>query len=339
MAAKLGNYMTLDRFLVQRQRLYPEASGELTRVLIQLSTVAKIIASYARRAALLGLKGLTGTTNIQGEAVEKLDKLSNDAFIEAFEYVDIVGTLVSEEMGAPMILHADNDHKKYVVLVDPLDGSSNLEVDCITGSIFSIHTFACTPQGCALQAGTEQVGAGYFMYGASTLFVYTVGDGVHSFVLNEEIGEFVLDHEDIRMPAQGKIISANIANRSHWTEPVRAFADSLLAGNAGHPYTLRYSGALVADLHQILHHGGIYFYPEEDRRPSGKLRLLYECAPLAMIAEQAGGGATTGKKRVMEICPESIHQRVPFAIGSRYEIAEYEKAHGVSHATGKKGAA
>lgn len=325
--ATYGKYMTLDRFLVQRQRQHPKASGELTQVLTQLSTVAKIIASYARRAALLGLKGGTGETNIQGEAVEKLDQLSNQAFIEAFEYVDIVGTLVSEEMAEPRILHPDRKGSKYEVLVDPLDGSSNMEVDCITGSIFSIRTLTDPDRtGCVLQKGIRQVGAGYIMYATSILFVYTLGDGVHSFVLDEEIGEFVLDHEEIRMPEQGRVISANFGNRGRWLAPARAFVDALLDAD-DRAYTLRYSGALVADLHQILHHGGIYLYPEDDHHPAGKLRLLYECAPLAMIAEQAGGGATTGRRRVMEICPDTIHQRIPFAIGSRVEIAAYEAAY------------
>jgi fructose-1,6-bisphosphatase I len=323
---KDGKRMTLPRFLVHQQQMHPEASGELTRVILQLSTVAKIIASYARRAALLGIKGLTGETNIQGEEVEKMDSLSNTAFMEAFEYVDIVGAIVSEEMDDPLILHAQTNHAKYVVLVDPLDGSSNLEVDCLTGSIFSIRTFKGTRHEDILEKGEEQVGAGYILYGASIIFVYTFGDGVHSFVLDEAIGEFVLDHENIRMPVRGKIVSANFGNRERWHESARAFTDSLLSGD-GKSYTLRYSGALVADLHQILHRGGIYFYPEDQKRPSGKLRLLYECAPLAMIAEQAGGGATTGRRRVSEISPENIHQRIPFAIGGLKEIEEYEKAY------------
>ena len=322
-------HITLARFLAQRQQMYPKASGELTRVILQLSTVAKIIASYARRAALLGIKGQTGETNIQGEEVKKMDILSNAAFTEAFEYVDIVGAIVSEEMDDPLILHVQTDHAKYVVLVDPLDGSSNLEVDCLTGSIFSIRTFKGTRHEDILEEGQQQVGAGYILYGPSILFVYTIGDGVHSFVLDEQIGEFVLDHENIRMPVRGKIVSANFGNRKNWHESAGTFTDSLLSSGKK-SYTLRYSGALVADLHQILHHGGIYFYPEDQKRPSGKLRLLYECAPLAMIAEQAGGGATTGKRRVMEIFPDNIHQRVPFAIGSLQEIEEYKKAYSES---------
>jgi fructose-1,6-bisphosphatase I len=264
--------------------------------------------------------------NVQGEKVKKLDRLGNAAFVEAFDYVGIVGAIVSEEMDEPMIIHSDEDREKYVVLVDPIDGSSNMAVDCVIGSIFSVRTLGGSLEQSVLQKGTEQVAAGYIMYGTSVLLVYSAGEGVHTFVLDEEIGEFVLDHEQIRMPDRGTIISANFGNRKRWAQPPGAFADSLI-GDEDNPYSLRYSGALVADLHQILHRGGIYFYPEDDRRPSGKLRLLYECAPLAMIAEQAGGGSTTGKVRVLEIGPEDIHQRIPFAIGSLYEIDAYEKAY------------
>ena len=325
MVSKQKKSMTLDRFLVQRQSKRPGASGELTRVMVQLGIVAKIISSHVSRSTLEGLKGLTGETNVQGEEVKKLDKLGNEAFIEAFEYVGIVGALVSEEMEKPMILHSDEGREKYVVLIDPIDGSSNLEVDCMIGSIFSVRKLEDNLEKSILQEGTKQIAAGYILYGTSVLIIYSAGDGVHSFVLDEEIGEFVLDHEEIRMPDRGKIVSANFGNRQTWSPQARAFSDSLITDSGG--YSLRYSGALVADLHQILHRGGIYFYPEDDKRPTGKLRLLYECAPLAMIAEQAGGGSTTGRDRVMGISPEHIHQRVPFAVGSMYEIKEYEKAY------------
>jgi fructose-1,6-bisphosphatase I len=320
------NHITLDRFIVQRQRYRPRASGELTRVLVQLGTVAKIISSYVRRSSLEGLKGSTGKTNVQGEKVKKLDKLSNDVFIEAFDYVGIVGALASEEMKEPKILHSDKDLEKYVVLIDPIDGSSNLEVDCVIGSIFSVRKVNDMHEKSFLQKGTKQIAAGYIMYGTSVRIVYTAGDGVHNFVLDEEIGEFLLDRKEMHMPDRGKIMSANFGNRNRWPHPPRGFSDALM-NDGSHSYDLRYSGALVADLHQILHHGGVYFYPEDADRPDGKLRLLYECAPLAMIAEQAGGGATTGKSRVMEISPKDIHQRIPFAIGSRYEIEEYENAY------------
>jgi fructose-1,6-bisphosphatase I len=319
-------YITLHRFLVQRQQTHHDASGELTKVMDQVGVVAKIISSYMRRAALEGLLGLTNEINVQGEKVKKLDKLGNAVFVESFEYVDIIGALVSEELDEPMVLSSGGKGGKYVVLVDPIDGSSNLDVDCVIGSIFSIRNLTGSLEESILQKGTRQVAAGYIMYGTSTLLVYTAGDGLHSFVLDEQIGEFLLDHDNLRMPQRGKILSANFGNYPQWSPSVRGFIDSL-AIQATRGYSLRYSGALVADLHQILHKGGIYFYPEDDKRPKGKLRLLYECAPLAMVAEQAGGGASTGKRRVLDIEPESVHQRIPFAIGTEYEVEAYEKAH------------
>jgi fructose-1,6-bisphosphatase I len=319
-------YMTLHRFLVQRQQTHHDASGELTKVMDQVGVVAKIISRYMRRAALEGLLGLTSEINVQGEKVKKLDKLGNAVFVESFEYVDIIGALVSEELDEPMVLSSGGKGGKYVVLVDPIDGSSNLDVDCVIGSIFSIRNLTGSVEESILQEGTRQVAAGYIMYGTSTLLVYTAGDGLHSFVLDEQIGEFLLDHDNLRMPQRGKLLSANFGNYPQWSASVRGFIDSLTI-KATHGYSLRYSGALVADLHQILHKGGIYFYPGDGKRPKGKLRLLYECAPLAMVAEQAGGGATTGKRRVLDIKPESVHQRIPFAIGTAYEVEAYEKAH------------
>ncbi len=326
MAEKKPRHMTLNRFLVQRQRVYPGAAGELTRVMDQVGTVGKIISSYMRRAALEALTGLTGEVNVQGEQVRKLDEVGNTIFVEAFEYVDIVGAIVSEEMDQPLILASDRAPGRYVVLVDPIDGSSNLDVDCVIGSIFSVRSLKGSVEESILRKGTDQVAAGYIMYGTSTILVYSAGDGVHSFVLDEEIGEFVLDHDSVRMPDRGKTMASNFSNYGIWGEPARRFADTLAAAEKDR-YSLRYSGTLVADLHQILHRGGIYFYPEDDTRPKGKLRLLYECAPLALIAEQAGGGATTGRMRVSDIQPESVHQRIPFAIGSRYEIERYDEAY------------
>jgi len=332
MDAKPSKPVTLDRFLVERQRLFPAATGELTRVITQVGLVAKIISNHMRRAALEGLRGLTGAVNVQNEQVKKLDEVGNSVFIEAFEYVDIVGALVSEEMEEPCILspRESGGRGKYVVLVDPIDGSSNLDVDCVVGSIFSIRELEGTVEESILLEGTRQVAAGYLMYGPSTILVYTAGDGPHSFVLDDEIGEFVLDHETIRMPDNGTILSANFGNYGKWTKPARAFADRVMSGGP-EGYSLRYSGALVADFHQILHRGGLYFYPDERERPEGKLRLIYECAPLAMVAEQAGGSATTGLRRVMEIRPERVHQRIPFAIGSRREIESY----GAHYASGE----
>ena len=316
-------HITLDRFLVQRQKNYPGATGELTQVIKQMGVVAKIISSYMRRASLEGLKGLTGTENIQGEAVKKLDALGNTVFEEAFDYVDIVGAIASEETQTPKPLSSDKSREKYVVLVDPIDGSSNLDVDCLTGSIFSVHDLSRSLESSILQKGSTQVAAGYLMYSTSVILVYSAGDGVHSFVLDEQIGEFVLDHEDLRIPKKNGIVSANFGNYSKWSAPARGFADHIMQ-KTKERYSLRYSGALVADLHQVLHQGGIYFYPDDTSKPEGKLRLLYECAPIAMIAEQAGGAATTGTTRIMDIVPQDVHQRVPFAVGSRDEIDLYE---------------
>ncbi len=326
MAEKEPRHMTLNRFLVQRQRVHPGAAGELTRVMDQVGTVGKIISSYMRRAALEALTGLTGAVNVQGEQVRKLDEVGNAIFVEALEYVDIVGAIVSEEMDEPLVIASGGTAGKYVVLVDPIDGSSNLDVDCVIGSIFSVRSLKGSVEESILQEGRHQVAAGYIMYGTSTILVYSAGDGVHTFVLDEEIGEFVLDHDSVRMPGRGKTMASNFGNYGIWAEPARRFARARAEEEQGR-YSLRYSGALVADLHQILHRGGIYFYPEDGTRPRGKLRLLYECAPLAMIAEQAGGGATTGKVRVSDILPESVHERIPFAIGSRYEIDLYESAY------------
>ncbi len=326
MPTEEAKVITLDRFLTQRQERHPEATGELTRVIGQVAVVGKIISGYMRRAAIEGLLGLTGEKNVQGEEVKKLDELGNAVFVKSFEYVDIVGALVSEEMDKPVTLSSRDKPGKYIVLVDPVDGSSNLDVNGVVGSIFSIREMTGAIEESILKKGTGQIAAGYIMYGPSTLFVYTAGDGVHSFVLDEEIGEFVLDHEGLQMPERGKIFSSNLGNYGRWSGVAKAFSDSLVVGE-GDSFSVRYSGALVADLHQILKRGGIYFYPEDEKRVEGKLRLLYECAPVAMIAEQAGGAATTGKMRVMEIEPGHIHQRVPLAVGSRYEVTKYEQTY------------
>ena len=324
MPASCARNTTLDRFLTQCQQRHDVATGELTRVLGQIALVGKIISSSMRRAALEGLQGLTGEVNVQGEEVKKLDKIGNDLFVHSFEYVELIGALVSEEMEKPLVLSSQDHPGKYVVLIDPVDGSSNLDVNGVVGSIFSVRSLDGTVEESILCRGTDQIAAGYIMYGPATEFVYTTGEGAHRFVLDEQIGEFVLDRGGLRMPEQGATFACNFGNYDRWPGPVRAFADSLVKGDKGR-YSMRYSGALVADLHQILQRGGIYFYPEDEKRPKGKLRLLYECAPLAMLVEQAGGAASTGSMRVMDIEPASFHQRIPFAIGSMAEVNIYEE--------------
>ncbi|MEM7735569.1 MAG: class 1 fructose-bisphosphatase [Deinococcota bacterium] len=312
--------MTLNRFLVERQRQHPSATGRFTRFMGQIGTVAKIISNYMRRAAIEGLIGQTGDANVQGEQVKILDDLGNRVFVEAFEYVDMVGMIVSEEMESARSVEADNaTDRSYAVMVDPVDGSSNIDVNGIIGSIFSVHDIIGTARESCQQKGAEQVAAGYMIYGPSTVLVYTAGYGVHSFVLDHTIGEFVLMYDNITMPERGNIFSANIGNYNKWDKRAQSYTDAFM--DESNAYSLRYSGALLADLHQILHRGGVYYYPAETQRSEGKLRLLYECAPLAMIAEQAGGAATDGSRRIMDIEPDNIHQRSPLFIGSKHEVA------------------
>lgn len=320
----LPKTITLDRFLVERQREYPEASGKFTRFMTQIGTIGKIIANQMRHAALNDLTGSTGDTNVQGESVKKLDVIGNQAFIEALEYVDIVSMLVSEEMDEPRSLESHSSGLGYAVMVDPIDGSTNVDINGIIGSIFSVHDIdtatSYSTEDALKRKGRDQVAAGYIMYGPATMLVYTAQDGVHSFVLNNEVGEFILYKTNIKMPDEGKVFSANLGYYSQWRESTREYTDKFMQDNR---YSLRYSGALLADFHQILHQGGVFFYPSTPAQPEGKLRLLYECAPLALIAEQAGGIASNGEQNILDIQPTDIHQRTPFIVGSQYELKEF----------------
>ena len=319
-----SKYITLNRFLVERQRDYPEATGRFTSFMGQIGTVAKIISNYMRRASLDGLLGTTGEQNVQGENVKKLDELSNSVFVEAFEYVDIVGMLVSEEMSEARSFKEHESSSGYAIMVDPVDGSSNIDTNGIIGSIFAVHDIEGSLEDSLKQRGSEQVAAGYIMYGPATTLVYTARDGVHSFVLDQEIGEFILVDPNVRMPERGDTFSANLGRYTLWHPPAKRFTDHFMDQDNG-PYSLRYSGALLADLHRILHEGGVYYYPEDPEKPDGKLRLLYECAPLALIAEEAGGAATSGKERILDIDPDDIHQRAPLIIGSKHEVELYQQ--------------
>lgn len=316
--------ITLDRFLVERQREFPTASGKFTRFMTQMGTIGKIISNQMRHAALNDLTGTTGETNVQGEAVKQLDIIGNEAFIEALEYVDMVSMLVSEEMDEPMSLDSHSSGLGYAVMVDPIDGSTNVDINGIIGSIFSVHDIDAATSYSKTDAlarkGREQVAAGYIMYGPATILVYTAQDGVHSFVLNHEVGEFILYKTNIKMPERGKVFSANLGYYSQWRESTRAYTDKFMQENE---YSLRYSGALLADFHQILHQGGVFFYPSTPAQPEGKLRLLYECAPLALIAEQAGGIASNGDQNILDVQPTDIHQRTPFIVGSQYEMKAF----------------
>ncbi len=319
--------MTLTRFIIEKQAASPGATGEFSALMAQIGLAGKMIARDLRRAGLINILGYTGETNVQGESVKKLDEIANDTFVRVFQYnPGLVCAMASEEMEKPIQLPADWPQGKYMLVFDPLDGSSNTDVNMPLGSIFSILRYDDKAGGSVdsamLQKGREQVAAGYVMYGSSTMLVFTSGQGVHGFTLDAEVGEFILSHENIHMPAKGKVYAVNEGNYHKWPAGIRKFVDYLRAKDkaTGRPYSSRYSGCLAADVHRILLGGGIYLYPGEVDKPEGKLRLLYEASPLAMVVEQAGGRASTGTMPIMDIDPTSIHQRVPLFIGSRGEV-------------------
>jgi len=318
--------ITLTRYLLMQQQAHPGATGEFSALLSQIAFAGKAIARELSKAGLSGVLGATGEINIQGEVTQKLDTLSNAAFLEAFEYGELVSELVSEEMAQPAMVQGNADKGKYVIFVDPLDGSSNLDVNVTVGSIFSVHR---RPPGrgedlirAIYLPGRQQVGAGYVLYGPSTILVYTTGNGVHGFTLDPGLGEFILSHENIRIPARGPTYSINEGRRQEWFPSTRGYIDYLQQSDkaSGRPYSGRYVGSLVADFHRTLLKGGIFLYPADPKNTNGKLRLMYEASPLGMVAEQAGGRASNGMQQILDVVPTSLHQRVPLLIGSTEDV-------------------
>jgi fructose-1,6-bisphosphatase I len=320
---------TIERHIIEGQRSAKGATGELTGLLQQITLCSKIIASRVNMAGLADVLGLTGETNVQGEEVQKLDMLANSTLIRILSRGGKVCVLGSEEEEEPIFTPEGYPAGKYVVMFDPLDGSSNIDVNISIGTIFSIHERR-TPVGTKgavsdlLQPGTKQVGAGYIIYGSSTMFVYSTGQGVHGFTLDPSVGEFFLSHVNIRIPTRGKIFSVNEGNASTWNDGVRRWVDDLksTAKDRGRPYSARYVGSLVADFHRTLLKGGVFAYPADHKNPQGKLRLMYEASPLSFIAEQAGGAASTGTERILDIVPTALHQRVPLYIGSKGDVED-----------------
>ncbi len=307
--------ITLDRYIMQRQLAFAYASGELSQLLRDIALASKIIHREVNRAGLIDLTGGIGTQNIQGESQQKLDVIANIRFKRALINGGEVCAIISEEEDD--IIYTGNDRAKYVVAMDPLDGSSNIDVNVSIGTIFSIYrrvTPVGTPATMAdfLQGGREQVAAGYILYGSSTILVYTTGHSVNGFTYDCSLGEYILSHPDIKSPADGKIYSCNDGNLESYSEGVKQY----LATCRQQRFTARYIGSLVADFHRNLLKGGIYLYPPTTENPAGKLRLLYECYPLAMLAEQAGGKATDGEQPILDIVPEQLHQRAPIYIGA-----------------------
>jgi fructose-1,6-bisphosphatase I len=313
LAAPVG--VTLQRFIANEQRHYPQAQGEFSQLLADVSLAAKIINRDINRAGLISLEGSVGEENVQGEDQQKLDVIANTRFIRALRRGGKVCALISEE-DEDLIL-TGNDDAKYVVAMDPLDGSSNIGVNVSIGTIFSIYRRR-SPQGSVptledvLQPGRDQIAAGYVLYGSSTILVLSTGHGVNAFTYDASLGEFFLSHAQLRIPTDGKIYSCNEGNILSFTAGVRAYLDTCRARQLQG----RYIGSLVADFHRNLLKGGIYLYPATEKAPSGKLRLLYECNALALLIEHAGGKATDGTRRILDIQPQSLHERVPFYVGS-----------------------
>ena len=322
--------ITLSRFIIEQQTAYPEATGEFSVLLTQIGLVGKLIARDLRRAGLIDILGTTGETNVQGEVVKRLDMIANDTFLRVFEHSGLVCVLASEEMEKPIQLPQHWPKGKYMLLFDPLDGSSNTDVNMPLGAIFSILKHdgrgRLPAEAELFRKGTEQVAAGYLLFGSSTMLVFSVGQRVHGFTLDPSIGEYLLSHENIRIPKKGKVYAANEGNYHRWLPGTQKYVDALKVKDkaAGRPYSARYSGCLVADVHRILLGGGIYLYPGEIDKPEGKLRLLYEANPMAMVVEHAGGKASTGTERILDLEPKALHQRVPLIIGSAEDVEQAE---------------
>jgi len=312
--AKIG--MDLNSFILEQERLYPNATGSLSRALVAIESATKVIASHVRMAGLADILGMAGKKNIQGEEVQKLDELSNNLLIQYLSQSGEFFALASEELDEPIFPEEGKD-AKYVIAFDPLDGSSNIDVNISIGTIFSIHRRVNSDVSDFLQEGYKQVAAGYVIYGSSTMLVLSTGNGVNGFTLDPAVGMYLLSHPNMKIPEKGKIYSINESNDKKWIdEGLKEYIESL----KDEGYTSRYIGSMVADVHRTLIKGGIFAYPADVKNKNGKLRLLYEAAPMAFLTVQAGGIATTGKEDILNIKPTDIHQRVPVFLGGKYEM-------------------
>ena len=320
--------VTIERHIIEQQKSFPQATGEFSALLYDVAFAAKIISREVRRAGLVDIIGFTGAENVQGEMVRKLDEFADDVIFRAMDHTGRLCCLASEEREDLIAIPEEFQCGHYVLLYDPLDGSSNIDANVSIGTIFSIHRkISAGERGelqDALQPGAKQVGAGYVLYGSSTVLVYTSGQGVHGFTLDPTVGEFLLSHENIKIPARGKIYSVNEGNSANWSAGMRAYIEHLKQNDkaTGRPYASRYIGSLVSDFHRNLLYGGIFMYAADQKNPQGKLRLLYEANPLAFLVEQAGGAASDGQRRILDIVPQALHQRTPLFIGSAEDVRE-----------------
>jgi len=327
----MSNSQTLGEFIIENQKHFPFASGELSRLINSIRLAAKMVNHEVNKAGLVDITGAAGQTNIQGEDQQKLDVFANETFINTLTNREIVCGIASEENDEFITIKGQNsDHQNsYVLLMDPLDGSSNIDVNVSVGTIFSIYR-RITPAGTPvtledfLQPGHAQVAAGYIIYGTSTMLVYTTGHGVNGFTLNPALGTYYLSHPNMKFPEDGSIYSVNEGNYVHFPQGIKDYIKYCQKEEEDRPYTSRYIGSLVSDIHRNMIKGGIYMYPSTSTSPNGKLRLLYECNPMAFITEQAGGKASDGKQRIMDINPKELHERTPFICGSKNMVEKAE---------------
>ncbi len=323
--------VTIQRHIIEGENAHPQATGELSTILRELTLAFKLIYREVGKAGLVNIIGLAGRDNIHGEQVKKLDVFADEKIFQAMDHIGKLCVMASEEHENVLEIPDTYSAGKYVLIYDPLDGSSNIDVCVSIGSIFSIYRRVSTSgKGSltdCLQPGYKQVAAGYVIYGSSTMLVYTTGDGVYGFTLDPSIGEFLLSHQNIKIPKQGKIFSINEGNYERWTGGMRRYINYLKGENenTGGPYSARYTGSMVADIHRTLLYGGIFLYPEDNKQPEGKLRLMYECNPLAFIIEQAGGKAINGKERILDLIPKSLHQKTSFIAGSINDVLTCEE--------------
>ncbi len=325
----MHNGVSVTQFIIEEQRRLPGATGDFTSLLNDVVSACKVISNAVNKGALIGVLGTAGSENIQGETQKKLDVITNDVFLKSNEWAGHLAAMASEEMDEIYPIPAQYPRGKYLMTFDPLDGSSNIDVNISVGTIFSI--LRC-PEGVTdpkeadfLQPGTKQICAGYALYGPSTMLVLTTGSGVNGFTLDRDIGEFILTHPNMRIPADTREFAINASNQRYWEAPVQRYVDECLKGKEGprgDNFNMRWVASMVAEVHRILVRGGIFMYPMDSKLKAqgGKLRLMYEANPMSFIVEQAGGVSSTGRERIMDIKPSGIHQRVPVILGSKNEV-------------------
>lgn len=332
------NFETLESYIAKEQRMHINSRGLFSNILRRIGVASKVVSIQVQKAGIVDVLGARDNINIQGEVQMKLDEIANEVFKATFSWMPSIAGMASEEEETYTVFPRQDDYtgSRYIILFDPLDGSSNIDANVSVGTIFSIYRLKNDGKKNGgnycdltdfLQPGRDLAAAGYVIYGSGTVFVYTTGHGVHGFTLDPSIGEYVLSHENMTIPETVKCFSANETNYKKWDRAAQTFADHIRYGNdpTYSKVTSRYIGSLVSDFHRNLLYGGIYMYPGDAKTGKGKLRLLYECAPLSFIAEQAGGLGTTGKERILDVDPVELHQRVPFIVGNKKEVELYEK--------------